>query len=331
MVHNGGAEVTESLPASTPIWIPNHSMASTHYNATLTDKNLNATLDTKEKHLAARLGILRDQCRGTNAGSTSQHITEFTQDKVHVQDKYKIMYCLIPKVGCSNMKLLMRNVSAHGTHPDDLKNPHSQYKLAQAGVYPLTHFDGDDLISRVKHYTKVILVRHPLTRLLSAYRDKLESGSDIPFLRNAGRKIIAKYRKNPTKEALKMGTGVKFTEFLQFLIDSGKRGDFLNQHWAPYTLLCDPCHMNYDIVMKLETVDSDMEYIKDLVYGGHSYATIPAKYATVTQVETMKKYYDDISDKQLQGIIDFFRHDFTMFGYGFTLEDALQSMQGKVI
>jgi hypothetical protein len=30
-----------------------------------------------------------------------------------------------------------------------------------------------------------------------------------------------------------------------------------NEHWLPYYLLCTPCHLNYTIIAKMDTIEDD--------------------------------------------------------------------------
>jgi len=311
-------EIPEEIPQGTPPSIPQEIPQEIP--------------NTKEKQLETRLKILQNSCQGTTEMSDLNELSGFIKDKIHVQDDYKMIYCLVPKVGCTSMKRLFINISDHGENAAAVAKifPHSERTMTKAGIHPLTYYTGGNLTSRVTNFTKVIIIRHPLIRLLSAYRNKFVEDNPV-YPKHLGTKIIARYRKDASNESLVTGQDVRYSEFVQFLIDSGKEGKKFDMHWAPYTELCDPCHVKYDIVMKLETMDSDMEYIKNMVYGGQDYATIPKQYSTVTQIETMKEYYADVTDQQLLDLSDIYRDDFTMYGYGFKLEDAIQAMQGFVV
>ena len=194
--------------------------------------------------------------------------------------------------------------------------------MAEAGVYPLHHFKGKGMTRRIKEYYKVILIRNPFIRLLSAYRNKFVEPNPL-YRKIIGTQIIAKYRQNATEKSLKKGHDVRYEEFVQFLIDIGHTHNNFDEHWAPYTHLCDPCNLHYDYVMKLETMDKDMAYIRDRVYQGSPDATLPPAYRKPTENEMIKKYYTNVTDAQIKNLTEKFADDFTMYGYDTSLSSII--------
>ena len=63
-----------------------------------------------------------------------------------------------------------------------------------------------------------MFVRHPVERVLSAYRDKFTTtmSGGQRFQKLYGRDIIKRFRKNPSMPSLKKGNDVKFDEFVQY-------------------------------------------------------------------------------------------------------------------
>jgi len=92
-----------------------------------------------------------------------------------VDEKHKILYCELPKVGCTNWKRTMLQL----IHPDkygsmkveNIKSPHG--KKGDNGYKYLSEWPPEEQIKMIKSYYKFMFVRHPLERLLSAYRDKV--------------------------------------------------------------------------------------------------------------------------------------------------------------
>jgi len=92
---------------------------------------------------------------------------------------------------------------------DDVKgitDVENSLECSKGEVIPLVRRPKDlynDLILQVLQQSlKMLVVRHPFARLLSAYRDKLEHNTAerarhgaAHFFRKYGRKIVAKYRK----------------------------------------------------------------------------------------------------------------------------------------
>ena len=116
--------------------------------------------------------------------------------------------------------------------------------------------------------TKLLVVRHPFERLLSAYRDKLENSvarrehGTLHFYEKYGSKIVRKYRnenfKPPGEDQVIRTMGIPgpagieptFREFVEYLIDTDL-GSYGDDHWMPYYLFCTPCSLKYHIISKV--------------------------------------------------------------------------------
>ena len=105
-----------------------------------------------------------------------------------------------------------------------------------------------------------MIVRDPLERILSAYKNKFTLSYNTYFHTRYGRKIIRKYRKNPSAESLEKGHDVTFQEFIQYLLDPKTPRPF-NEHWRPISELARPCEIQYDVIGKYETMSEDVQYI----------------------------------------------------------------------
>nr|XP_053653607.1 carbohydrate sulfotransferase 8-like [Cherax quadricarinatus] len=74
--------------------------------------------------------------------------------------------------------------------------------------------------------------------------------------------IIAKYRKNNTETSV----FPTFPEFVQYIIDSTRdlhtASDWVNKVkcWTPYWAHCNVCASDYNIVLKLETLQKDEKF-----------------------------------------------------------------------
>ena len=157
-------------------------------------------------------------------------------------------------------------------------------------------------------------MRHPLVRLLSAYRNKFVEPNWL-YPKRVGTHIIKTYRKNPTNEALEKGHDVQFSEFLQFLLDLGKHNRSFDKHWDTYDRLCDPCTIRYNAVMKQETLSQDFQPIKDKIYPGIDAANMPPMYTHFTNDEMIQANYRDLNPISLHELIELYKYDFTMYGY----------------
>lgn len=90
--------------------------------------------------------------------------------------KYYQLIFFIFKVACTNWKRILMILTEKWNDTNVLSIPAS---LAHStGMFPsLGNFSEDERANIVDNYTKLIFVRHPFERLLSAYRNKLEDES----------------------------------------------------------------------------------------------------------------------------------------------------------
>ncbi|KAK9392892.1 carbohydrate sulfotransferase 8 [Crotalus adamanteus] len=172
-----------------------------------------------------RKRIMRDTCSKYKSNN-KRVITPYHVSRIFVEDKYRILYCEVPKAGCSNWKrvLMVLNGLASSTRV-------IQHNTVHYGNYlkKLDGFDHKGINYRLSTYTKMLFVREPFEKLVSAFRDKFEHPNNY-YHPVFGRPIISKYRPNATKEALRTGSGVEFKEFVQYLLDV-HRPVGMDIHW----------------------------------------------------------------------------------------------------
>ena len=98
-----------------------------------------------------------------------------------------------------------------------------------------TLYDKDQTIT--KTWLKMLVVREPFDRLLSAYRNKIEPNRTDYFGQISKR--IAKHYGNSERPAT-------FSEFLKFYIDD----HYPNEHWESFASLAQPCKYDYNYILK---------------------------------------------------------------------------------
>ena len=147
-------------------------------------------------------------------------------------------------------------------------------------------------------------------RLVSGYTNKLNPGKSY-YWNLYGKKIISKYGKNATPKSLTKGNDVTFSEFVQFVTDSGQQ---IDGHWRPQHLLSFPCYVNYTYIGKFETLHEDTTYLLQRIYGSK----------IIKEVESMKKktnntdiakYFGEISPEYIEKIRELYKYDFLFFNY----------------
>ncbi|XP_060516826.1 carbohydrate sulfotransferase 11-like isoform X2 [Cylas formicarius] len=163
----------------------------------------------------------------------------------------------------------------------------------------------------LKNSISFIIARHPFERLLSAYRDKLQFSLPHTYHRKLGKEIICKYRREKNTNP-KWPT---YSEFVEYLVDSVKRGDRLDMHWAPVVEFCTPCMFDIKIIAHTETLQEDQMYL--INKAGLNNIIKPqwknaGKGATMLQIE---KYYSQLTRSQILQLYHIYRFDFELFNY----------------
>uniref|UniRef100_A0A8D2JAC4 Carbohydrate sulfotransferase n=1 Tax=Varanus komodoensis TaxID=61221 RepID=A0A8D2JAC4_VARKO len=266
-----------------------------------------------------RKRIMRETCVKYRSNS-KRIITPYHVSRIFVEDKYRILYCEVPKAGCSNWKRVLMVLGGLAPSTKVL-----QHNTVHYGNYlkRLDGFDRKGINRRLSTYTKMLFVREPFEKLVSAFRDKFEHPNTY-YHPVFGRPIISKYRLNATKEALRTGAGVTFHEFIQYLLDV-HRPMGMDIHWDHVNRLCSPCLIDYDFIGKFESMEEDANFFLHLINAPQN-LTFPRfkdrhsdEERTTTQI--MQQYFTQLSPSQRQRSYDFYYMDYMMFNYSKPFED----------
>ena len=120
----------------------------------------------------------------------------------------------------------------------------------------------DKMRKILKTFTKVILVRHPLTRLVSAFKDKFRHGNDGLY-QAMGCSIVKMARSNQSLNVegdQKKRCQPTLEEFFIYLNKTTKPDFIFDAHWTMYQTLALPCWIDYDIIMKVENWYPEIGY-----------------------------------------------------------------------
>ncbi|XP_046329107.2 carbohydrate sulfotransferase 11-like [Haliotis rufescens] len=232
-----------------------------------------------------------------------------------VNDKYKILYCQVPKVACTNWRRVMLILTGkmNTSEPMELK------ASAVHGAYDdyLTYLSDlpiNDIKYRLKNYYKFVFTREPFERILSAYRNKFK-GNNPFFHKRYGKNIVRRYRVNSwnTKPD---GKDVSFNEYVHYLTDYTRR-EPLNEHWEKMTELCHPCLIKYDLVSSYDDLETDSVRLLDKI-GASRILQFPkrsASYKHAGTEELLRQYYSQIPPVMLDQLMEVYYPDFLMFRY----------------
>ena len=247
---------------------------------------------------------------------TSSFLKPEMLGNIFVSDKYKMLYCAIPKIACTNWKRIFLILSGNvdETDPMKLKSP-DVHGILDSKVSHLSDFSPEEIKYRIQNYYNFMFTREPFERLLSAYRNKLLN-NNIVFRKHFGKTIVRKYRLNATMKDVLAGKGVTFLEFVQYLVDP-TREEPLNAHWEKMTNMCHPCLIRYDYIGDMNNINKDATHILDKV-GASSVVEFPRRDATYKHKDTgsvLRQFYKTIPQGFLTQLYNLYYSDFLMYDY----------------
>ena len=228
---------------------------------------------------------------------------------IMVNEKFKVLFCFIPKVGCSNMKRIFLVMDGLYSSVETVN-----IKKMNQEIVRLEKFPQEKREYMLKNFYKFMFVRDPYERLASAYRNKWLNNKNIELHANLGRRIIAKYRYNNTKEP-QHGDDVSFTEFVQYLTDNPPWD--VNEHWMPYEDLCRPCNIQYDFIGSIDTLRRDVVHAMRQIHANETkYHMIKISGSPLTQSKKKSAgFLKELPKKYFDKLLAYFKRDHELFDY----------------
>ena len=239
------------------------------------------------------------------SSSLSKWERDYLLKHLIVDDKYQLLYCYVPKVGCANWKRVFNALYGDVTKSDDV------VKVDHTSMYLLSTYTEQEVEYRLQNYFKFMFVRHPLDRLLSAYRNKFGEHF-VDFEEKYGVYIVKNFRPNPPRTP--KGDDVTFPEFLNYVAST--RREKLNEHWSAYVDLCQPCHVTYDFVGYYEEFDEDVNFLLEALKLDEI-VHYPKKqgYYKALSVEEVLQYVHQIPNSTLNKLTRRLVADYRLFAY----------------
>ncbi|XP_076813769.1 carbohydrate sulfotransferase 11-like [Clavelina lepadiformis] len=262
-------------------------------------------LDEMNNRMFKRKTLLKNACKGLD--SNLDHLSEM---KLLIYEKYKLAYCFIPKSGCSNMKKLMLDIEGYNT--TTLKNA----EIHDVSRKYLRKGTPNNILK--ENYLKLIMVRQPYERLVSSYNDKIRFPYNDQFSKFS--KMMKELYGN-TSQVQDTESTPSFEEFVKYVSDGRNQG-FKNggeMHWNTYTSLCNPCHVEYDVILHLETIKDDVRYLLRLIGAPDAYdfsrGYSKGGQSMTEQRNYLEKYFKQLTSSQKDKLYKAYEYDFKLFGY----------------
>ncbi|KAK2152302.1 hypothetical protein LSH36_332g01009 [Paralvinella palmiformis] len=264
---------------------------------------------------------LKLSCEQLGLGDTTLNndtVGHLDVSRIYVDDKYKLLYCEVPKVACTNWKriLLILTGKMNTTDPTQLRSSlvHTIYQSKY--LRTLNTYRPEEILFRIRQYYKFMFVREPLERIVSAYRNKFLTSYNQPFRLRYGRQIIRRYRENATKHSLQYGDDVRFNEFVQYLLDL-KANEVFDIHWRHFYKLCHPCQLRYNFIGKHETLTEDVKFIFEELRIKQLFTFPEPPNKSQPTTDLTKSILANLSFKQLHDLWRLYSIDATLFGYSY--------------
>ncbi|XP_041471380.1 carbohydrate sulfotransferase 11-like [Lytechinus variegatus] len=281
-----------------------------------TTKNISKPLSVKDIQ-QQRYSNLLEACERLNSKERRDTIDGLTADilkkmnHIFVLDKLKTLYCYIPKVGCTTMKrmLLLLNGNINSTNIDH----ETVHILAERHFPSLSKFSLEDSKEKIKSYRKLIFVREPFSRILSAYRDKLDSNG--AFRNEYWSRIINGHAKPGVSR--NKDVNITFGSFVNYV---GNPSHTLalpqEEHWREFHRLCHPCKVSYDVIGHFETFYEDVrEGLQEIAKGVDVEIPKSSNPTKSSRSEVLVKYYSQVSSSQLESLYQRLATDIEIFDY----------------
>ncbi|XP_045204869.2 carbohydrate sulfotransferase 9-like isoform X3 [Mercenaria mercenaria] len=212
----------------------------------------------KEQEMKERLSRVRQKCLDYMQNPYWQNLRQ--GGRVWTYEPQQIHYCIIPKVGCTFWKRIMRFLGKDYPRTQNVQRPSDIDRgfVHYGGLSNLQQWSVQNPIAHMlmTNGNSFMMTRDPYSRLWSAYIDKFL----LPdFWRTDAKAVVKKLRPNATEYERNCANNVSFYEYLLFINRTYKSG--LNEHWDKMHRLCSPCHVQYDVIGKQESFSSDADYI----------------------------------------------------------------------
>ena len=187
-------------------------------------------------------------------------------------------------------------------------------KIRRPELWLFKEFNLTEAFRVFQTYKKISVVRHPLTRILSAWRDKLgpptEQDNEVEKLH-----FLAYYLQRINGNKNNNSTSISLLQFLRHLVSERHNSRSFNEHWRPLSSgLCHYCKIDYDFIIKLESVGEELPLAIRQLTGRNDIRNILPTHDAISKAE-MFEQLKKIPSSLIFQVLEIYRDDFIMFGY----------------
>ena len=246
-----------------------------------------------------------------------------------VDDEHKVIYCPLPKSASTAFRHLLMNATGKNIRPLSLREQFHDLGLK----FLCEDYSVDEIIYRLENYFKLVVVRHPIDRLVSAHNHRLVQDWKFPlkipnFLNMTRRYFNRSLNTSPQNQ-------MDFVQFIEML--SKEPSAFTDVHWKTFIAACNPCEVKYNHVIRLETLEDDMPpLLKRLGYQADDISLLP-NFGRRREISDKLKHSSDlfkqIKPETVTELMKTYGPDLEVLGYTWSRKDgascAVVSTEGK--
>lgn len=240
--------------------------------------------------------------------------------------KRKLLYCQIEKCSCSTWRYLLQKANSDG-EDELLSHIHSNTQLRKRSMNTTT-IKGSQWFNQYheyEDYTKFVVIRHPLERILSSYYNSKRSqkshskGEYGPTIR-----LFNKLMRSREQDTLSLSL------FIEAITNPAMTTLYNNVHWKPFTEACNFCEVAYDHIIRVETMaisasgsnhNDAAPILRLLGYDGNilSDVRVNNRKADIPDDTTSRVLleYKDVPKHLMEKLLDRYKYDMELFGYRF--------------
>ncbi|XP_065179462.1 carbohydrate sulfotransferase 14-like [Sycon ciliatum] len=234
-------------------------------------------------------------------------------------DKYRVVFCYLSKVGCSNWKRVFAVMKSHNTSLFKLQH-HDLHNRSAHHYNVLADLNGPEALRRLQTYRKVMFVRNPVTRLLAVYRDLVATRSKSTT--SAVSKFMHEYFFSTRLVSLighklkPSDVNITLTSFVKLVLEEEDPSD-MDEHWRPYITSCLPCTVNYTYIGRHEQLPTSAnDILQALGVTDVQFPNSEPDYKDEpVRIQSSAEQYKKVSQTLVKKLWRRYSDDMKLFGY----------------
>ena len=239
---------------------------------------------------------------------TEDRHTRYNLDKTH-----EVLFC--PTLYSGSISLMQLLALANGADQSQVEEVSKLPEIDQIQNFstyiPTPTYS--NLYENLQRTDPIMMVRHPFNRLVTVYK-LLKDATEGP-LQEAKNEIIRTLQQ--TGEIEDNEPSLAFAHVVHFLIGLDEYfqcPDYL-QYFCSFELQCEPCWMDFKYIIKYETFEKDIEFLKSSNYLEPDTKLFDSIVKPDYQEDDVMDFYKELSSEDVEELYNFFREDMKTFGY----------------